>query len=319
MKSLRIGVAGAGHLGKIHLSCLLQTPFELVGFYDPDAQTRERISESTGLRAWNILDEMLDNIDCLDIVSPTLFHFELARMAIARGIHVFVEKPLTETVDQARELVRLATEYGVIVQVGHVERYNPAIRSLSGISFNPRFIEAHRLAVFNPRGTDVSVVLDLMIHDLDIVLHLMKDDVIDVRANGVCIVSRTPDICNVRLEFRKGAVANLTASRISMKNMRKIRIFQEDAYISLDFLEKDAQIIRISEVAAPGEGMTIQTVDGVKQISVESPPIMQQNAIQEELTDFYYSVTEGRPVSVTLEDGFRALSLAYDIQQKMGI
>ncbi len=316
---MRIGVAGAGHLGKIHLSCLLQTPFELAGFYDPDETTRERIEGSMGLKAWDSIENMLESIDCLDIVSPTVFHYDLAKMAIMHGKHVFVEKPLTETVDQARELVRMAAAHGVIVQVGHVERYNPAIRSLRGIAFNPKFIEAHRLAVFNPRGTDVSVVLDLMIHDLDIVLHLVKDDVVDVRANGVCIVSRTPDICNARIEFRNGTVANLTASRISMKNMRKIRIFQEDAYISLDFLEKDAQIIRISDASDSIEGMTIQTADGVKQLSVESPPIMQQNAIQEELTDFYYSVAEGRPVSVTLEDGYRALSLAYDIQQKMGV
>jgi predicted dehydrogenase len=260
---------------------------------------------------------LLSEVDCIDIVSPTVTHYAVAKEAILQGKHVFVEKPLTETVAQAAELVSLAREYKSVVQVGHVERYNPAFRSLTGIQLNPKFIEAHRLAMFNGRGTDVSVVLDLMIHDLDIVLHLIRDEVADVRANGVSIVSPTPDICNARIEFRGGAVANLTASRISMKTMRKIRIFQGDAYIGLDLLEKQAQIIRISEGEQESDAMTLHTAQGIRQLTIESPPIMQQNAILEELTDFYYSISEGRKVSVSIEDGYKALSLAHVIQNQI--
>ena len=213
----------------------------------------------------------------------------------------------------------LANITKVRVQVGNVERYKPAIRGLKNIPFNPRFVEGHRLAVFNPRGTDVSVVLDLMIHDLDIVLSMVKEDVIDVRANGVCIVSKTPDICNARLEFEGGAVANLTASRISMKNMRKIRIFQDDAYISLDLLDKEAQVIKIED-DIPGDnfsGMTMNTNEGLKRIIIESPDIMKNNAIEDELNDFYEAVVNDAPVTVTIEDGFRALKLAGIIQDKI--
>lgn len=312
-------MAGAGHLGKIHLNCLLNTKFELVGFYDPDPKTRELVKETYSIESFSSLDSMLDIVDCVDIVSPTSYHFEIAEAAIRRGKHVFIEKPLTEKSAQAEQLVQLATEYKVKAQVGHVERYNPAIRSLKDIELKPKFIEAHRLAVFNPRGTDVSVVLDLMIHDIDIILSLIKEPVIDVRANGVCIVSKTPDICNARIEFEGGAVVNLTASRISMKNMRKIRLFQDDAYISLDFLGKEAQVIKIEDHIEDDDfsGMTIHTNDGFKRIIVESPEIMKNNAIEDELNDFYESVVNDKPILVTIEDGYKALKLANIIQSKI--
>jgi predicted dehydrogenase len=316
---LKIGLVGVGHLGKIHLKCLLKTNFEFVGFFDPDENTRKSITETHSLKAFDTLDDLINAVDCIDIVSPTTYHYEIAKAAIIKGKHVFIEKPLTETTSQAKELVELATKYQVKVQVGHVERYNPAIRSLSNINFRPKFIEGHRLAVFNPRGTDVSVVLDLMIHDLDIVLSMIKEEVKDVRANGVCIVSKTPDICNARIEFEGGAVANLTASRISMKNMRKIRIFQDDAYISLDFLDKEAQVIKIENHIDDDNfsGMTMHTNDGLKRIIIDTPSIMQNNAIEDELNDFYDAVVNGTPVSVTIEDGFRALHLAQLIQDKI--
>lgn len=316
---MKIGVAGTGHLGKIHLKCLLKTDFEIAGFYDPDAAAASKVSEEFGLRAYESLESLTDSVDCLDIVSPTSFHYAIAAEAIKKGLHVFIEKPLTETLGQAEELVRLSQKKNVVVQVGHVERYNPAIRSLQNIDFNPKFIEAHRLAMFNPRGTDVSVVLDLMIHDIDIVLHLIRHEITDVRANGVCIVSSTPDICNARVEFSNGAVANLTASRISMKNMRKIRIFQEDAYISLDFLDKQAQVIKIEDDAGGDNisGMTIHTNQGLKRITIESPEIMLNNAIEDELRDFYDAATGKKPVTVTVQDGLRALRLAHLIEQKM--
>ncbi len=316
---MKIGLAGAGHLGKIHLKCLLNTKFEFAGFYDPDPSVRKTIVETHSVKSFDSLSELIDASDCIDIVSPTVHHYEIAKTCISRGKHVFIEKPLTESTKQAEELVKLSKEYGVKVQVGHVERYNPAIRSLKNINFKPKFIEGHRLAMFNPRGTDVSVVLDLMIHDIDIVLSMVKDNIKDVRANGVSIVSSTPDICNARIEFEGGAVANLTASRISMKNMRKIRIFQEDAYISLDFLDKEAQVIKIENNIEDDNfsGMTIHTNDGLKRIIIETPSIMQNNAIEDELNDFYESVVNDAPLIVTIEDGYRALHLAQIIQDKI--
>lgn len=316
---MKIGLVGVGHLGKIHLKCLLNTKFEFVGFYDPNEELRKTISETNQIRAYDDLDALIAEVDCIDVVSPTVFHYEIAKKAIIAGKHVFIEKPLTETLEQAEELVLLSRKHQVKVQVGHVERYNPAIRSLRNIDFKPKFIEGHRLALFNPRGTDVSVVLDLMIHDLDIVLSMIKEEVVDVRANGVCIVSKTPDICNARIEFAGGAIANLTASRISLKNMRKIRIFQNDAYISLDFLDKEAQVVKIEENVENDDfsGMTIHTNDGLKRITIESPEIMKNNAIEDELSDFYEAVTGQSDVLVTIDDGLRALKLAHIIQSKI--
>ena len=316
---MRIGLVGVGHLGKIHLRCLLKTKFIVEGFFDTNQEVSDQIATEYNVKAFRDFDSMLDAVDCIDIVSPTVFHFEIAKKAIIKGKHIFIEKPLTETTEQARELVSLAIKYNVIVQVGHVERYNPAIRSMSGVKFNPKFIEGHRLAMFNPRGTDVSVVLDLMIHDLDIILSLIKSEVKNVSANGVCIVSNSPDICNARIEFVNGSVANLTASRISLKNMRKIRIFQDDAYISLDFLDKDAQVIKI-ENHIEGDnfsGMTMHTNTGLKRIIVETPPIMQNNAIEDELNDFFEAVSGNSSVTVTIQDGYRALHLAQLIQEKI--
>lgn len=297
----------------------MKTQFIVEGFFDTNQEVSDQIATEYNVKAFRDFDSMLDAVDCIDIVSPTVFHFEIAKKAIIKGKHIFIEKPLTETTEQARELVSLAIKYNVIVQVGHVERYNPAIRSMSGVKFNPKFIEGHRLAMFNPRGTDVSVVLDLMIHDLDIILSLIKSEVKNVSANGVCIVSNTADICNARIEFVNGSVANLTASRISLKNMRKIRIFQDDAYISLDFLDKDAQVIKI-ENHIEGDnfsGMTMHTNTGLKRIIVETPPIMQNNAIEDELNDFFEAVSGNSSVTVTIQDGYRALHLAQLIQEKI--
>jgi len=315
---LRIGVAGAGHLGKIHLNCLKKTDFILVGFFDPDPLIRENVAKDLGVTAFESLEDLLSKVDCLDVVSPTSTHFEVAQQSLLAGKHIFIEKPLTETIEQAKILMDLTQKAGVVVQVGHVERYNPAIRSLKEIDIKPRFIEGHRLAMFNPRGTDVSVVLDLMIHDIDIVLSLVKDDVMDVKANGVCIVSKTPDICNARIEFKNGTVANLTASRISLKNMRKFRIFQDDAYISLDFLDKKAQIVTIKDAdKAVSRGIRLETVDGMKDVFVSEPDIMSNNAIEEELKDFYSAVTTLKPATVGIEDGYKALHLAYQIEDKI--
>ncbi|MCB9309294.1 MAG: Gfo/Idh/MocA family oxidoreductase [Lewinellaceae bacterium] len=314
----KIGLVGVGHLGKIHVKCLKDTPFDFVGIYDVDETLKLKIASEFGLKAFSTFDELLEVCDCVDIVAPTTAHFELAKKAIQHGKHIFIEKPVTETLEQALELDGLSKIHHSKVQVGHVERYNPAILSLKDTPMYPRFVEVHRLAQFNPRGTDVSVVLDLMIHDIDIVLSMIKSPVKSIVANGVSIVSASPDICNSRIEFEDGAVANLTASRISLKNMRKIRVFQDNAYISLDFLEKSVQIVRIEPAGSRAENeMTISTNEGLKRIIIESPNISSNNAIVDELNDFYRSVAFDEPVSVTLGDGIRALEVAFIIQSKI--
>jgi predicted dehydrogenase len=317
---LRIGVLGAGHLGKIHLKCiqLAQETYELAGFFDPDAKTAAAVSEQFGIKAFPDVASLLDAVDVIDIVTPTTTHYALAKQALEAGRHVFIEKPLTHTLEEARELLALTGAKGVKVQVGHVERFNPALLALDEADLNPMFIEAHRLAVFNPRGTDVSVILDLMIHDLDIVLSLVNSDVIHVSANGVAVVSDTPDIANARIEFANGCVANLTASRISLKQMRKVRLFQKDAYISLDMLEKQAQVIRLFEPggATPpetGQLMELNTPQGEKLIHLDMPAIEPVNAIRMELETLAHSISQNVRPKVSIEDGYRALELAQRI------
>lgn len=316
---MKIGLFGIGHLGKIHVKCLLETPFELTGFYDPDDASASWVETNFGITRYTDPDHLLGEVDAIDVVCPTIHHYDIALKACLAGKHVFIEKPVTETVEQARHLMELAKQHNIMMQVGHVERYNPAMIPIQQKITNPRFIEGHRLALFNPRGTDVSVVLDLMIHDLDLVLSLVKSEVTSVSANGVKIVSTTPDICNARIEFANGCVANLTASRISLKNMRKLRIFQDDAYLSLDFLSKESQMVKIEDVTDGDEnvGMTLSTNTGLKRIIIEQMPIEQINAIQAELSDFYDSIVRSLPPRVSIEDGYKALHLAYWIHQKI--
>ncbi|MEY4109809.1 MAG: hypothetical protein RLZZ46_163 [Bacteroidota bacterium] len=323
-KKLKIGVLGAGHLGKIHLRLIQQTDsLDLVGFFDPDPGQSALASEETGATAFNSAEELMAGCDALDIVTPTTTHFQLAYSAIRAGKHVFIEKPVTQTVEEAKKLMRLASEADVTVQVGHVERFNPAYLASLPFQMKPMFIETHRLAQFNPRGTDVSVVLDLMIHDIDIVLSLNQSGLKKISASGVAVISQTPDIANARLEFNDGCVANLTASRISMKNMRKSRLFQRDAYLSIDFLEKEVQIIRLGENAGeddaftpsfdPGNGLPART------IHFEKPEVPKNNAILEELRCFSHACLEHKTPPVTLEDGMKALEVAYKIIDKLKI
>ena len=313
---LKIGLLGVGHLGKIHLKCIqMVEAFDFVGFYDPDTETATEIAKQSGIKKWDDVDELLEAIDILDIVTPTVTHFELALKAIKKGKHVFIEKPLTQTISEAEQLLEASKSMGVKVQVGHVERFNPAILALSDIHLQPMFIEAHRLATFNPRGTDVSVVLDLMIHDLDLVLNLVKSKIKHISASGVAVVSKTPDISNARLEFENGCVANLTASRISMKQMRKLRLFQKDAYISLDFLEKNAQVIRMYDQndPVPGTGNTLElhTEEGVKLVHLEMLETEAVNAIKMELETFAESINNDTDPIVSIEDGYNALKVAH--------
>ncbi|NRB49550.1 MAG: Gfo/Idh/MocA family oxidoreductase [Saprospiraceae bacterium] len=321
---LKIGVLGTGHLGKIHLKCIKQadTHYALQGFYDADASTRAKVSADFGTPAFDSMEALIEAVDVVDIVTPTTTHFELAKKAILKGKHVFVEKPLTNTPAEAKALLELSRAHGVKIQVGHVERFNPALLALGEMELAPMFIEAHRLATFNPRGTDVSVVLDLMIHDLDILLSMVDSPVKVVNASGVAVVSDTPDIANARIEFANGCVANLTASRISLKQMRKIRLFQQDAYISLDFLDKEAQVVRLYGTEDPdlppnAAGMTIDTNRGTKHIHIDMPSIANTNAIQMELQTFAESITQDQRPLVSGEDGYQALKLAYDIMAEI--
>ena len=321
---LKIGVLGTGHLGKIHLKCIkqAQSHYELAGFFDADEATRAKVAGDFGTVAFESVGALIDAVDVVDIVTPTTTHFELAKAAILKGKHVFIEKPLTNTPAEAKTLLEMSQERGVKIQVGHVERFNPALLALGGMKVQPMFIEAHRLATFNPRGTDVSVVLDLMIHDLDIVLSMVDSPVKTVNASGVAVVSDTPDIANARVEFANGCVANLTASRISLKQMRKIRLFQQDAYISLDFLDKEAQVVRLygpedPSLPAGAGGMTIETNRGTKHIHIDMPSIANTNAIQMELQTFADSITQNQRPLVSGEDGYQALKLAYDIMEEI--
>ncbi|MFT4535578.1 MAG: putative dehydrogenase [Saprospiraceae bacterium] len=318
-KKIKLGLLGVGHLGKIHLKCLISTNFDVVGVYDPDPATQDFVRETYGIPIFDTAEALIDASDALDIVSTTITHFELAIKAINQGKHAFIEKPICTTIEEAKALVAATRKHNVKVQIGHVERYNPAIVSLRDRKVQPKFIEGHRLTTFNTRGNDVSVILDLMIHDLDLILQLVDSEVVDVQANGVCVVNDTPDICNARITFENGCVANLTASRISMKQMRKLRMFQGNEYISLDFLNKETQIVKLEPVSneEASNHMTIETSTGKKIINIETPEIVENNAIVDELTDFHNAIRDNRIVSVPVEAGLKALELAYLIEGKI--
>lgn len=317
---LKIGVLGVGHLGKFHLNNWKEIEgVELVGFYDPNDDAAQEVTTRYGLPRFIDPGRLLEAVDAVDIVAPTNFHFELCKSAIRKGKHVFVEKPLANTMEEAREIVKLVKESNVKLQVGHVERFNPAFLALNGLELNPLFIEVHRLAQFNPRGTEVSVILDLMIHDLDIILSIVQSEVRSIAANGVAVMTETPDIANVRIEFNNGCVANLTSSRISMKKMRKVRLFQKDAYIGIDFLEKRTEVIRIKtpqdlnaftfDIDLPGGGH--------KTIAVSQPSSPEVNAIRMELEAFRDAIRDNTKTKVTEIDGFRAMEVAHQILHKI--
>ena len=319
---LKIGVFGVGHLGKFHLNNWKEIQgCELVGFYDPDEKNAEEVIAKYGLKRFNEPGELLAEIDAADIVAPTDHHFSLCEAAIRRGKHVFVEKPLAQTMDEAHALVKLVRESNVKLQVGHVERFNPAFLAVKDLKLNPMFIEVHRLAQFNPRGTEVSVILDLMIHDIDIILSIVKSDVKFISASGVGVMTETPDIANVRIEFNNGCVANLTSSRISMKKMRKIRIFQKDAYIGIDFLNKKSEIIKLKDQETDDENVftfDIETLSGKKSIAISNPQIPDINAIKKELEEFKNAIEKNTRTIVSEIDGLMAMDVAHQILQKIG-
>ena len=322
---LKIGVIGAGHLGKIHLKLLLELKdtYEVVGFYDTDRENAKIVNRSFRVKSFKSVELLIEASDIIDIVSPTISHFDCASLAIKSNKHVFIEKPITHTVLEAETLLNLSREAGVKVQVGHVERFNSAYIKAKEFVSKPLFIESHRLAEFNPRGTDVPVVLDLMIHDLDIILKLVNSPVKSVQASGVSVISDTPDIANARIEFNNGCVCNLTASRMSLKNMRKSRVFQKDAYISIDFLEKKTEVIRLKNIK-PSEDIDPLAIvldlgkgKRKKQIYFDNPEIENNNAIKDEFISFANSIIEDVEPQVSIADGLRALELAESILDKM--
>jgi predicted dehydrogenase len=319
---LKVGVLGAGHLGKIHLRLLNQSEkYELVGFFDPFEENANKVAAEFGYKKFDSIESLIAAVDVVDIVTPTIQHFECAKMVIEAGKHIFIEKPIATTVSEAEEIVSLATKYNVKGQVGHVERFNPAFTAVKDKIDKPMFIETHRLAEFNPRGTDVPVVLDLMIHDIDAILSVVKSKVKTVNASSVAVISDSPDITNARLEFENGCVANITASRISMKNMRKSRFFQKDAYISVDYLDKICEVVRMQDAPEiPGDfDMILQNAEGVKkQIYFDNPNVNPNNAILDELESFADAISNNTTPIVSLEDGTEALRVAYQIIDSIG-
>lgn len=316
---LKIGVFGVGHLGKYHLNNWKEIEgVKLVGFYDPMELTAKEVAETYNLKRFNDVNKLIDACDAIDVVAPTNHHFELCEKAIRKGKHVFVEKPLANTIEEGRLLVNMAREANIKMQVGHVERFNPAYLAVKHMKLKPMFIEVHRLAQFNPRGTEVSVILDLMIHDIDIILSIVDSDVKNIFASGVAVMTETPDIANVRIEFNNGCVANLTSSRISMKKMRKLRMFQKDTYIGIDFLEKKTELIKLKQPEdVDAFAFDIETPNGKKTIAVANPPIKDANAIKLELEAFTDSIINNKPTVVSEIDGFLAMEVAHQIIEKI--
>lgn len=317
---LKVGVFGTGHLGKFHLNNWKEIPdVDLVGFFDPNDDTAKEVADKYQLPRFLDINTLIDACDAIDIVAPTNHHFYLCEQAIKKGKHVFVEKPLANTMDEAQQLVKLVKESGVKLQVGHVERFNPAFLAIKNVSLNPMFIEVHRLAQFNPRGTEVSVILDLMIHDIDIILSVVKSDVKVISASGVGVMTETPDIANVRIEFNNGCVANLTSSRISMKKMRKMRLFQKDAYIGIDFLNKKTEVIKMKEPQDSNVfAFDIETPSGKKTIAMANPTVPEVNAIKRELEEFKNAIVNNTKTIVSEIDGMMAMDVAHQILKKIG-
>lgn len=320
---LKVGVFGAGHLGRIHIQQWQEVAdIDFIGFYEPDDAKAKAVAEEFGVNRFSDIDELIEKTEALDIVSTTITHYDIAKKCLLAGKHIFIEKPLAQSLEEAKELVHLVDEANVKCQVGHVERYNPAYLALEEQELKPMFIEAHRLAQFNPRGTDVSVILDLMIHDIDIVMHLVKSPVRRISASGVSVASESADIANARIEFDNGCVANLTSSRISMKKMRKMRLFQRDAYIGIDFLDKKTEVIQLKE-EGKAKGMfdlPLELPDGErKTLSVNMPEVKEGNAIRMELQEFADAVNNDQPVRVSVFDGYNAMDVAHQILKKMSL
>lgn len=321
-EKVRVGVVGVGHLGSLHAKMFSEIQeVEFLGVYDILQEKGRAVANEFGVKAYQTYDRLLEDVEAISVATPTSTHFEVAAKALEKKIHTFIEKPLTETVDEAERLIGMSEQNGVKIQVGHVERFNPALLALEKYNLNPMFIESHRLAQFNPRGSDVPVVLDLMIHDIDIILSLVNSPVESIDANGVAVVSDSADIANARIKFVNGCVANVTASRISQRKMRKMRLFQRDAYISIDFSEGTAEVFHLVDADSDTKStmMLGQISSGPhkRNIVYEQPEIKDVNALKYELELFAKMIQgDGVPI-VTAEDGKRALEVAHDIMEKI--
>lgn len=323
MNKLKIGVAGTGHLGKFHIKLLKEIEnCELVGIFDKDFDKSQNVAEKEGVKAYRSAEELFDDVNAVSVVTTTSAHYEIVKKAFEKNLHVFVEKPITSNISEAEELVKIARQKELTFQVGHIERFNPALLSLEKYNLNPMFIQTDRLAQFNPRGTDVAVVLDLMIHDIDIILSLVQSEVKNVFASGVAVVSDTIDIANARLEFENGAVANVTASRISQKKMRKMRMFQRDNYISLDFITGVSEVYRLISPEEMQKGHFISFGEmGIgnkkKFVVYEQPELKEINALKYELELFVNAVINKEKPVVSGYDGLKALRVAGMIISKI--
>jgi predicted dehydrogenase len=317
MQRLKAGLIGVGRLGSVHLEHLLQSPhFDLIGCFDSNPLQAARIAEDYPVTCFDNVDDLIAASDVIDIVTPAGTHYYYAEKALRQSKHVFIEKPITEDLIEAERIVELAREANSKVQVGHIERFNPVYKAAQSLMLEPMFIEAHRLAPFDPRGTDVSVVLDLMIHDIDLVLNMVKANIKNISANGVAVISREPDIANARIEFDNGCVANLTASRVSMQKMRKLRLFQKNAYMSLDFLQREAEYITLDdEQSFPS--IPLQLHDTVKYVHARQLPIENYDAIRAELDAFALAIIQQKPTAVSAEDAYMAMDVAYKIMGKI--
>ena len=323
MKKLKVGIIGTGHLGKLHTKLFKEIDnCDLLGIYDQDPGKADAAGKEFGVKVFDTREDLFNSIEAVSVVATTSAHHEIAKSALEKGIHVFVEKPITVKIEEAEELVALAASKKLNLQVGHIERFNPALVSLEKYNLDPKFIQTDRLAQFNPRGTDVAVVLDLMIHDIDIILSLIKSDVKNISASGVAVVSDNIDIANARIEFENGAVANVTASRISQKKMRKMRMFQRDNYISLDFTTGVAEVFRLVSPQEMSEGHFLSFGEmGVgekkKFVVYEQPEMKELNALKHELQLFTDSVLNKTKPIVSGEDGLKALKVAETIIKKI--
>ena len=322
MNTLRVGVAGVGHLGRIHAKLWKEVDnVHFCGVYDENAAAASAVANDLGTENFDTLDALLNAVDALSIVTTTQAHYIVAERAIGFGKHVLIEKPITTTTEQARQLIEQARARNVKLQVGHIERFNPALLAAEPYLNDPRFFESHRMAQFKPRGTDVAVVLDLMIHDIDVILSLVKSPVKSIDASGVAVVSTELDIANARIKFENGAVANVTSSRISQTPMRKLRVFAKDAYLSLDFGSKSADIFRLVDETQPSEthgGLTmklgeIEKGDVPRAIIYEKPEVRDLNPLKYELELFRDAIVNDTEPVVSGQDGLRALEVAEQI------
>jgi predicted dehydrogenase len=316
----KISLIGLGYIGKIHLKLLNENPnWNLVGIYDIDEKLTKDLADQYDLKAFSNLDEAIKNSEVVDIATPSTTHFEITKQCVVQGRHVFVERPLTSKLKDAKQLQKLVNEAGVVCQVGQVERFNPAFKAAIPYISDPVFIEVHRLAHYNARGTDVSVVLDLMMHDLDLIFSIVKSNVKRIHVSGGAVVSATADIVNARMEFENGCVANITTNRMAFTNKRKFRVFSKDNFVSINLLDKTTEVVKIKNADKRSMNMILEPGNGMpkKEIIFEHPIILPTNAINEELTTFYQSINSNKVAKVGIEDAIKTLEIAFDIEEKL--